>query len=171
MTGMLPLAATLDALDTPALLLDPVKLDRNVARLATRLAALGVPLRPHVKTAKSIPVIARALVGQPGGVTVSTLKEAEECFRAGLTDILYAVGIAPQKLKRVASLRARGADVTVIVDSIAAAQAVRAQGEIPALIEIDSDGHRAGVHPDSVQARGPAHGAPRLATRFRSAHA
>ena len=147
---MLPLAATLDALDTPALLLDPVKLDRNVARLATRLAALGVPLRPHVKTAKSIPVIARALVGQPGGVTVSTLKEAEECFRAGLTDILYAVGIAPQKLKRVASLRARGADVTVIVDSIAAAQAVRAQGEIPALIEIDSDGHRAGVHPDSA---------------------
>lgn len=149
MTGTLPKATTLDALDTPTLLLDPARLDRNLQRLASRLAALGVPLRPHVKTAKSLPVIARALVGQPGGVTVSTLKEAEECFRAGITDILYAVGVSPQKLPRVASLRGRGADVTVIVDSLAMAQALRAQGEIPALIEIDSDGHRAGVAPES----------------------
>jgi len=140
----------LDALDTPALLLDPARLDRNLQRLATRLAQLGVPLRPHVKTAKSLPVIVRALVGQPGGVTVSTLKEAEECFRAGITDILYAVGMSPQKMARVASLRGRGADVTVIVDSVAMAQALRAQGEIPALIEIDSDGHRAGVPPESA---------------------
>ncbi len=149
MTGTLPNATTLAALDTPTLLLDPVRLDRNLQRLATRLARLGVPLRPHVKTAKSLPVIARALVGQPGGVTVSTLKEAEECFRAGITDILYAVGISPQKLTRVASLRGRGADLTVIVDSLEMARQLRAQGEIPALIEIDSDGHRAGVAPES----------------------
>lgn len=149
MPGTLPAATTLDALDTPTLLLDTPRLDRNLQALATRLARLGVPLRPHVKTAKSLPVIARALVGQPGGVTVSTLKEAEECFRAGITDILYAVGMSPQKIPRVASLRGRGADVTVIVDSVAMATALRAQGEIPALIEIDSDGHRAGVAPES----------------------
>lgn len=149
MTGTLPKAMTLDELETPSLLLDPDRLDRNLQRLATRLAALGVPLRPHVKTAKSLPVIARALVGQPGGVTVSTLKEADECFRAGITDILYAVGVSPQKLPRVASLRSRGADVTVTVDSLEMAEALRAQGEIPALIEIDSDGHRAGVAPES----------------------
>lgn len=149
MTGMLPNATTLTALDTPALLLDPVRLDRNLQRLATRLARLGVPLRPHVKTAKSLPVIARALEGQPGGVTVSTLKEGEECFRAGITDILYAVGISPQKLPRVASLRGRGADVAVLVDSLEMAQHLRAEGEIPALIEIDTDGHRAGVAPES----------------------
>lgn len=149
MTGTLPNATTLGALDTPTLLLDPVRLDRNLQRLASRLTRLGVPLRPHVKTAKSLPVIARALVGQPGGVTVSTLKEAEECFRAGITDILYAVGISPQKLPRVAALRGRGADITVIVDSLEMAKHLRAQGEIPALIEIDSDGHRAGVAPES----------------------
>lgn len=149
MTGTLPNSTALDALDTPTLLLDPGRLDRNLERLATRLARLGVPLRPHVKTAKSLPVIARALAGQPGGVTVSTLKEAEECFSAGITDILYAVGISPQKLPRVASLRGRGADVTVIVDSLEMAEHLRAHGEIPALIEIDSDGHRAGVAPES----------------------
>lgn len=149
MTGTLPNATMLEALDTPTLLLDAERLDRNLARLSTRLAALGVPLRPHVKTAKSLPVIARALVGQPGGVTVSTLQEAEECFRAGITDILYAVGISPQKVPRVAAMRARGADVTVIVDSLEMALVMRAQGEIPALIEIDTDGHRAGVAPQS----------------------
>lgn len=149
MTGTLPNSTALDALDTPTLLLDPARLDRNLERLAARLARLGVPLRPHVKTAKSLPVIARALAGQPGGVTVSTLKEAEECFSAGITDILYAVGISPQKLPRVASLRGRGADVTVIVDSMEMAEHLRTHGEIPALIEIDSDGHRAGVAPES----------------------
>jgi D-serine deaminase-like pyridoxal phosphate-dependent protein len=146
--------STVQTLDTPSLLLDRDRLDRNLDRLAARLRTLGVPLRPHVKTAKSIPVLQRALVGQPGGVTVSTLREAEACVDAGITDILYAVGIAPQKLDRVAALRARGAEVTIILDSLAAAVRVRERAaalgvEFPTLIELDSDGHRAGVAPEA----------------------
>ena len=142
-------------LPTPSLLLDRDRFERNHRQLATHLRALGVPLRPHVKTAKSLPVIRRTLHRQPGGVTVSTLREAEACLAGGITDILYAVGIAPQKLDAVAALRARGAELTVILDSMAAARAIAAhraatgQG-IPALIEIDSDGHRAGVAPDAA---------------------
>jgi len=142
-------------LPTPSLLLDRDRLEDNHARLAAQLRALGVPLRPHVKTAKSIPVLQRILVNQPGGVTVSTLREAAACLDAGITDILYAVGIAPQKLDEVAALRARGANLMVILDSLEAAEAIAAHkrrtGEgTPALIEIDSDGHRAGVAPDSA---------------------
>lgn len=142
-------------LPTPSLLLDRDRLEDNHARLAAHLRALGVPLRPHVKTAKSIPVLRRILLNQPGGVTVSTLREAAACLDAGITDILYAVGIAPQKLDEVAALRARGANLMVILDSLAAAEAIathrRRTGEgTPALIEIDSDGHRAGVAPDST---------------------
>jgi D-serine deaminase-like pyridoxal phosphate-dependent protein len=137
-------------LETPALILDRGRLDRNVARMREKLARHGVALRPHVKTAKSIEVVRRALAGQPGGITVSTLKEAEQFFAHGVHDILYAVGIAPNKLDHVASLRAKGADVTVLLDSVDAARAVAARGralgiDFPALIEIDSDGHRAGV--------------------------
>lgn len=154
MPESLPLTEGLAALETPALLLDVNTLDANLARLTTHLRTLGVPLRPHVKTAKSIPVIRRALQGQPGAVTVSTLREAEVCLEAGITDILYAVGIAPQKLARVAALRARDADLTVILDSLEAAQRLAAASAqrgapLPALIEIDSDGHRAGVAPAS----------------------
>lgn len=142
-------------LTTPSLLLDLDRFEANHARLAARLKALGVPLRPHVKTAKCLPLIRRTLDGQPGGVTVSTLREASACLDGGITDILYAVGIAPQKLADVAALQARGADITVILDSIEAARAVAEHRDtagrgIPALIEIDSDGHRAGVAPDSA---------------------
>ena len=150
------LADALGRLETPALLLDLDRLDANLVRLSAHLGRLGVPLRPHVKTAKSIPIVRRAIAGQPGGVTVSTLREAEACLEAGIRDQLYAVGIAPQKLPHVADLRARGAALTVILDSVAAAAALRTFAdaraiELPALIELDSDGHRAGVPPESAR--------------------
>ena len=53
-------AATVGALATPALLLDRDRLDRNLGRLSSRMAARGVVLRPHMKTAKSIEVARRA---------------------------------------------------------------------------------------------------------------
>ena len=144
----------LDQIQTPALLLDRGRLDQNLARMATQLGRLGVPLRPHVKTAKSHPVVQRALAGQPGGVTVSTLAEAESCAEAGIRDILYAVGIEPGKLDRVAVLRRSGVELVVILDSVEMARRLldeaKALGvEFPALIELDTDGHRAGVPPAS----------------------
>jgi D-serine deaminase-like pyridoxal phosphate-dependent protein len=139
-------------LDTPALVIDRARLTRNIERMRSRLAALGVPLRPHVKTAKSIDVVRLAVEGQPGGITVSTLKEAEYFLDHGFTDILYAVGIVPSKLRHVAALRRRGADVAIILDSVEMARAVAREAEalgttFPVLIEVDTDGGRAGVPP------------------------
>lgn len=142
----------LDDLRTPCLLLDEAKLDRNLARLRERLAGLGVALRPHVKTAKCREVVERALGPGTAGVTVSTLAEAARCLDWGLHDLLYAVGIASGKLGEVVELRRRGADLAVILDSSAAARALAAEGArrgaaLPALVEIDCDGHRAGLAP------------------------
>jgi len=140
-------------LETPCLLLDPARLDRNIARMADGLRRLGAPLRPHVKTAKSVPVIRRMLQGQPGGVTVSTLREAEGCLEAGIDDIVYAVGIAPNKLDHAAALMAQGAKLTLLLDSVDQARMLADYAAthdlvFDALIEIDVDGHRAGVLPD-----------------------
>ena len=125
---------------------------RNVDRLNGLMAGHGVQLRPHLKTPKSIEVARRVMASPQGPAAVSTLQEAEQFAAAGVTDLLYAVGVAPAKLDRVLALRGRGVNLTVVVDSIQAAQAVaeRARQEgagIPALIEIDCDGHRAGVQP------------------------
>jgi D-serine deaminase-like pyridoxal phosphate-dependent protein len=130
------------------LLLDRSRLARNAARMSVHVRKLGVDLRPHVKTAKSIDVL-RAL-GEELPITVSTLAEARYFFDGGVADILYAVGIAPGKLPEVAALVRAGCKLRVILDTVEAADAVRRfcaaeDVEIEALIEIDSDGHRAGV--------------------------
>ncbi|MES2561747.1 MAG: DSD1 family PLP-dependent enzyme [Pseudomonadota bacterium] len=149
----------LTELETPALVLDRTRLDHNIARMREHVTGLGVSLRPHVKTAKSMDVVKRALEGppgsaehRPGGITVSTLKEAEHFFSHGVTDILYAVGIAPNKIDHVAKLRRLGANVTVLLDSADAADTLAEKGaalgmQFPALIEIDCDGHRSGIQP------------------------
>lgn len=141
-------------LDTPVALLDETRMQRAIERMQSRVSALGVALRPHVKTAKCIDVARRQHAAGARGITVSTLREAEEFFAAGFDDILYAVGLAPQRLPQVRALRQRGCDLKVIVDSVAAAEAVAAEARqagtaVPVLIEIDSDGHRAGVAPES----------------------
>jgi D-serine deaminase-like pyridoxal phosphate-dependent protein len=143
-------ARALADLDTPCLLLDPRKMQANVSHLRARLGRLDVPLRPHLKTVKSVDIARRVMSGPAGPAAVSTLREAEVFLDAGITDILYAVGVAPQKLDRVAVLRRRGANLCVILDSVEQAREVaqascRSGDRIPALIEIDCDGHRAGV--------------------------
>ena len=81
-----------DLIDTPALLLDEARMTRNIDRLVARAAALGVQLRPHIKTAKSEAVARRLLDGPIGAATVSTLAEAEvsalrqTCQHADLQD-------------------------------------------------------------------------------------
>jgi len=147
------MATTLDTLPTPSLLLDQARLVRNAEQMRSRMAGLGVTFRPHLKTAKSVEAAKFILGTPPGPATVSTLKEAEMFGAAGITDLLYAVCISPQKLESVDRLRQSGVDLKIILDSVEAANAVAAHGRgtgkpLPALIEIDVDDHRSGVHWD-----------------------
>ena len=144
---------TIFDLSTPALILDRRKLEANAERMRERVRGLGVTLRPHVKTSKSIDVLRVLSGGNDVPITVSTLSEARYFFERGVRDILYAVGIAPVKLPQVAELIRAGCRLRVILDSVEAAEAVQsfaaAQGvTIEALVEIDTDGNRAGVAPD-----------------------
>lgn len=144
----------LSDLPTPCLILDEARMERNIQRLRLHARKLGVTLRPHLKTSKSVEVARRTLEGGNGPATVSTLKEAEVFFEAGITDILYAVGIAPHKLARVSALRRAGCDLAVILDSLEQADAVVAASRqtddrIGVLIEIDTDRHRSGLAPGS----------------------
>ncbi len=136
-------------LPTPCLVLDRTILLRNVGAMMRTLSHHGVPLRPHMKTAKSIDVARLATAGQPGGITVSTLAEAEYFAGHGIADILYAVGITPQKLDQIAKLNAAGAAVIVVTDDIDTASAIAAHRQPPrVLIEIDTGEGRGGVAPD-----------------------
>ena len=141
-------------LGTPCLILDKYKLQENINSLHQHMGKLGTNLRPHGKTAKNIDIARMALEGQSGGITVSTVKEAEYYFDHGISDIVYAVGIVENKLDRLIRLIKKDAKITVILDSVEQVPMLSAKAQeydvvIPALIEIDCDGHRSGVKPDS----------------------
>ena len=143
---------TLWCLETPCLVLDTMRMERNIAGLRQKVTDLGVTLRPHLKTSKSVEVAHLMMNSPRGPATVSTLQEAAQFAKAGVRDMIYAVGIAPAKLPRVLALREQGVDLAVVLDTLAQAEAVAAasrgaRSPIPAFVEIDCDGHRSGVAP------------------------
>ena len=142
----------LTLLETPSLLLDRNRLVSNCQRMQQRMQGLGVKLRPHMKTAKSADVA--RLAASSGAITVSTLKEAEYFAEAGFTDILYAVGITPDKIKRASRLRKDGVDLIIVTDNIEAVKhldnaAAKTETSFRTLIEVDTGDGRAGVEPSS----------------------
>lgn len=145
------------ALDTPALLLDTRVMAANIATLDRHVAGTGVVLRPHVKTCKSAPVADRMLEAHPERrITVSTLEEARQFQAAGYRDVMYAVGLAPQKLEEVTQLLGAGVRLAVVIDNAQAALALiagaaRFPAPLRVYIELDVDGERAGVAPDSQE--------------------
>jgi D-serine deaminase-like pyridoxal phosphate-dependent protein len=150
------LPTQLQALQTPCLLLDKDKMINNITRLSKRASSLNVELRPHLKSTKSIQVANLLLEQRSKKITVSTLAEAEYFSGHGINDILYAVGISPNKIDRVLALRKKGVNITIILDSLAQAQTVisasiAANDPLPVLIEIDCDGHRGGYGPNDPE--------------------
>ena len=147
------MSADLTTLDTPAAIIDHPRMLANIQRMQQRMNAQGVHFRPHVKTSKCTPVALAQLSAGARGITVSTLKEARHFFAAGITDILYAVGIVPDKLPQVLALRNAGCDLKIITDNLETAQAIgdfcrRNETELEVWIEIDCDGHRSGLTPE-----------------------
>jgi len=141
------------SLETPRLILDADRLEHNAARMRERSLELGVSLRPHLKTAKSLEVARIATNGTFGPITVSTLNEAEYFARGGYKDLLYAVSIVGNKLARVDQIqRTTDARILLVVDSVEAAKllverTIELNSNFGCLIEIDCGEHRSGVLP------------------------
>jgi len=137
-------------LETPALIVDLDRLERNIARMAAVAQEGGKHLRPHTKTHKT-PEVARMQVDAGArGLTVAKLGEAEVMADAGFDDILIANElVGAPKIERLLTLLRR-ARVTVGVDSLEVAvplgeAAVRAGRRVPVYIEVDTGLRRAGV--------------------------
>jgi D-serine deaminase-like pyridoxal phosphate-dependent protein len=137
-------------IDTPALLIDIDKMERNIQKMADFFAAHSANLRPHTKTHKC-PILAhKQLRAGARGITCAKLGEAEVMAEAGIDDILIANQIVgEQKLSRLANL-AHHCNIMVAVESAenaaALSSAAQAMGStIRVLIEVDVGMHRCGV--------------------------
>lgn len=145
--------ATLHDLPTPALVLDLDILDRNLERMAEKTRALGVALRPHIKTHKCIEIAERQRALGARGITVSTLYEAEVFAQHGFTDITWAFPVILGRLREVLTLANR-ITLRLVVDSAAALHALEAAGgTLHVWLKVDCGYHRAGVDPASDEAR------------------
>ena len=140
----------IEDLPTPCLILDKGILERNLKRMSDTVHRHGVTLRPHLKTAKSAEVARMATAGEAGGITVSTLAEAEYFASNGFRDILVAAALPPQKLDRAELLIDRGVKLSLITDDVDTASAIAQHpAKFRVLIEIDSGDRRAGVDKSS----------------------
>lgn len=134
---------------TPALLLDYDKMRANIRRITKRLESAGVKLRLHGKAAKSADIAKEC--GPEAGVAASTLAEAEYYRANGITDIMYSVGVTPDKINTINELAKKGAQLKIVVDNLDTARILAATDLHPAtgiLVEIDSDGYSGGLRPD-----------------------
>jgi D-serine deaminase-like pyridoxal phosphate-dependent protein len=137
-------------IDTPALLVDLDRMERNIARWQKLADDAGLRFRVHVKTHK-VPEIARLqLEAGACGIVCAKVGEAEVFVDAGCDDVVVAYPVfGAEKWRRLAALAAR-ARVGVNVDSdeavagvAAAARAVDAA--IDLYLDVDTGMHRGGI--------------------------
>jgi D-serine deaminase-like pyridoxal phosphate-dependent protein len=142
-------------LDTPALIVDLDIMERNLNRVASYCALHGLRLRPHTKTHKSLFLARRQLALGAAGLTVAKVGEAEVMLAADPADLLVAYPVIGEpKLRRLAEI-ARRTQVTVALDSMAAACALSGAAktagvEFGVLIEVDVGLGRVGVMPSEA---------------------
>ncbi|MSR06448.1 MAG: hypothetical protein EXR93_05170 [Gemmatimonadetes bacterium] len=137
---------------TPGLLLDLDVLDANLARMAARARALGVALRPHIKTHKCVEIAQRQKALGADGLTVSTLYEAKVFADHGFTDITWAFPVVINRIAEAAALADR-ITLRLVVDSAEAVNELERTGHhFHVFLKVDCGYHRAGMDPHSTPA-------------------
>ena len=142
----------IEAVDTPALIVDLDAFAFNLDTMATMAATAGVKLRPHAKTHKS-PVVAHLQMARGAvGQCVQKVAEAEVLAWGGVSDILVSNEVvSPRKLARLAALT-RISTVAVCTDDRRGVEAIEAAAReagvrLTVLVEIDVGAGRCGVAP------------------------
>ena len=137
-------------LDTPSVVIDMERLERNIGRIQSHSDNHGIRSRPHYKTHK-IPAIAHMQIAAGAvGITCQKIGEAETLVVNGIHDITIAYNIIGHtKLERLIQL-AKQAQISVTADSrftiSGLAQAAKdSKIELDVLVECDTGAGRCGV--------------------------
>lgn len=140
----------LNAVCTPALLLDLDAFESNLRRMAELAARHRVALRPHAKAHKSVAIAQAQLAAGAVGICCQKLTEAYPFAAAGICNILISNEFVGADKVAMAVELARQVDLSVCVDHHAQVQAIgeaaiQAGVAITVLIEVDAGQNRCGV--------------------------
>jgi D-serine deaminase-like pyridoxal phosphate-dependent protein len=135
--------------ETPALLLHVETARKNVAKMATRAAALPAELRPHFKAHKCIELAHLQIDAGAVGITVATIAEAVALIDAGIDDVLIANQVVQPTQMALLGEAATRARISTLVDDAAnleaLARAARQAGTvIGVMVEVDTGMGRCG---------------------------
>ena len=166
-----PVGTPVAELDTPALVVDLTVLEQNLATVHAFFRNRTARIRPHV-TAHRCPALAHkqlAAGDTVGGISVTTLGEAEVFANNGFHDIVVAnTVVTVPKIRRLCAL-ARGTTLTIAVDHPANVQqlseAASAHGvTLQVLVQLHTRQHPWGILPGqpAVELARLVHAAPHL---------
>jgi D-serine deaminase-like pyridoxal phosphate-dependent protein len=165
----------LEDIDTPALILDLDRFERNLDRMAAAVKGSNARLRPHAKSHKCPEIALRQMTRGAIGVCCQKVSEAAVFVQAGIPDILITNQvIGPAKIRRVMELAAK-ARIGVLVDHPLQVQALaaasRAGGSaLDVYVEVDVGSNRCGIAPGEEAARLAEAIAARPPLRFAGLH-
>ena len=138
-------------LDTPSLLIDKERLERNILDMQRYAKESGVCLRPHTKTHKCPEIAKMQLAAGACGIAVAKTGEAEVMAENGISDIFIANEVVGgSKLRRIAKLAEDGVKISFGVDTpcqVTEAERIfeEADVSVPVLIEIEIGENRSGI--------------------------
>ncbi|MFD0696116.1 alanine racemase [Paenibacillus sp. GCM10027628] len=141
---------SLAALETPCLMIDAERMERNIEKMADVARQHGVKLRPHAKTHKMPSIALQQIAAGAVGITVAKVSEAEVMAAHGVSSIFIAYPLVTEsKIERAIRLSER-IELIVGVDSLAGAQrleqtASRLGHSLQVRLEIDTGFRRTGV--------------------------
>ena len=147
------MAARLDQLETPCVVVDRQRLESNLERMQRLARRHRLALRPHAKTHKCLEIGALQLA--QGAVGLTCAKTDEACFflEGGTPSVTVAYPlVAPEKVRRLLA-SARDAELRLTVDSELGADGLgRAAAEsgttLRIFLKVDVGFHRCGLEPD-----------------------
>ena len=145
-------AEPLSGIETPAVVVDRERLERNIDWAQALANRHRVALRPHVKTHKCLEIARLQLARGAVGLTASKVDEALVFIEAGVPSVTVAYPLVDErKLWRLLTAAKRcGTDLRVVVDSRVGAEllgwlAAELQTDVAAFVEIDVGLHRCGL--------------------------
>ena len=134
------------SLDTPAVLVDLVKLEANMREMTELAKEAGLKLRPHTKVHESAMICKWQIEMGAKGIEVGPIAQAEAMIEDGINDVLVAHPFYGEHkmeiLRRI--LGKEGVKITVVVDMIEQADSISQIGQaagrkVPVAIKIDTN--------------------------------
>jgi len=139
------------SVNTPTFIVNEAVALRNITAFQSHCNEVGLALRPHIKTHKSIHFAKAQMAAGAIGITCQKISEAEAMINSGINDILITFNIiGPEKLGRLRALSSRLAALSVVADNAEVIQGLGQAFEaaplpLTILVECDTGAGRCGV--------------------------